>query len=322
MIYSEVQKVHTKHIAMRSALLAVIAALGVSLAAPVVVHAVPRRLTNQDRSVTSTEVKQALQNTAGVLDTSTQTKATSDADSALLATTAGATVDVPKDARQGVQLVGKDGSSLSVSLPNATTAGAAKQVANGVVSYPSTGGSANAVQTNADGSVRMLTVIDNPNAPTRYDYKVSLPTGGQVVITSNGGALILDKTGKPAFSVDVPWAKDAHQRPIKTWFKTDGRTLTQIVKHNVSGVSYPVTADPNYKTTWFGTYIFFTSYDTQLLAIGATAALGARIGGGVAAAISAAGGQWLADQAKKRHKCLATFRPHGTMWYQLYVTNC
>src|SRR5688572_5966896 len=107
MIYTERQMRQTKRAATCGALLAIVAAMGISLAAPVVANAVPRRLTNQDRTVTATEVTKALRNTSGVLQTSTQTKATTDADSSLVATTAGATVDVPKDARRGVQLAGK-----------------------------------------------------------------------------------------------------------------------------------------------------------------------------------------------------------------------
>ena len=44
--------------------------------------------------------------------------------------------------------------------------------------------------------------------------------------------------------VSTPWAKDAEGKDVKTWFTTDGKTLTQHVKHDVVGIVYPVTADP------------------------------------------------------------------------------
>ncbi len=62
----------------------------------------------------------------------------------------------------------------------------------------------------------------------------------------------------------IPWAKDAEGKELKTWFTTDGLTLTQHVEHNVKGVVYPVTADPwwqgrcnqylqySYRTSWAG----------------------------------------------------------------------
>jgi hypothetical protein len=255
----------TKQVATRTALLAVVAALGISIAAPVVAQAAPRRLTNQDRSVTSTEVKRALQNTSGVLETSTNTKASADVDSALVTATAGATVDVPKDARRGVRLAGKDGSSLSVGLPNASSASSATQVANGVVSYPSSNGSANAVQTNADGSVRMLTVIDNPNAPTRYDYVIALPENGSMKVNPDKSVSVFDHQGIEIARIAVPWAKDALGKEVATEYTVKGNVLSQYVIHKASSVTYPVTADPTVSLGW-RIYVKLNRAETMYLA--------------------------------------------------------
>lgn len=304
--------------------LTVIAACMLSVVSPVLASAMPQRLTNRDRSVTNAEVGQALRNTPGVLDTSAQVKTSSDADSAIVAATAGATVDIPKDAEAGVVLGStKGGPNLKVSLPNAASAGDAQKVTNGVVSYPSNSGAANAVQTNADGSVRMLTVIDNPSAPTRYDYKITVPAGGRIVLaSSNNGALIVDGSDKPIASVAAPWAKDATGMPIKTWFATNGQTLTQYVRHRVAGVTYPVTADPRVHHTWYGTYYYFNRDETNYVSLGMSSWLGSRVGGAVAAAIFTVGGQWAADQAKKRRQCVAAFMPRGYIYIQVYLTKC
>jgi hypothetical protein len=56
----------------------------------------------------------------------------------------------------------------------------------------------------------------------------------------------LDSAHNILASVAKPWAKDANGLQIKTYFTTDGQTLTQHILHNVAGVVYPVTADP-----WF-----------------------------------------------------------------------
>lgn len=200
--------------------------------------------TNHNDSVTAAETKEALREVPGILGSSDQVAIKTDADSAILANTAGTTVDVPKDAEQGVTFGATDGPKIEVELPSAEDAGAAKTVTPGVVAYDSGDGSANAVQATEDGSVRMLTVIDNPSAPTSYDYKVTVPDGGSIQLTEYGGAVVVDTNGEPIFAVGEPWASDANANPVVTWFTTDGETLTQHVRHDVSGVVYPVTADP------------------------------------------------------------------------------
>ncbi|HEU5187247.1 MAG TPA: hypothetical protein VFT87_01965, partial [Candidatus Saccharimonadales bacterium] len=207
--------------------------------------------TNNDNTVTSTETKEALQDVHGILGSSDQIVAKTDADSAVVANVAGSTVDIPKDPEQGVTFGAEAGTKIEIDLPSAENAGTAKTVANGVVAYDSGNGSANAVQATEDGGVRMLTVIDNPNAPTTYDYKVTVPNGGKIELTEDGGAIVLDRNDQPISTINTPWAKDANEMPIKTWFTTDGQTLTQHVQHNVPGVVYPVTADPWWKNRFW-----------------------------------------------------------------------
>jgi hypothetical protein len=206
--------------------------------------------TDHNNTVNNSEVRQALRHTPGVLEESSTIKTTSDSDTAINAATAGATVDIPKDASEGVTIGSQNGNSLDITLPNADKSSDATTVANGVVAYNANNGSANAVQAENDGSVRMLTVIDNPNAPTTYDYKISVPNGGHIQLTKDQGAVVLSDNGEVISYVQSPWAKDAKGKKIRTWFTTDGLTLTQHVKHNVRGVTYPVVADP-----WFWDYL-------------------------------------------------------------------
>jgi len=198
--------------------------------------------TNHNNIVSATETRHAL-STTGVLGDSDQVVTKTDTDSAATTNINGSTVDIPKDAEQGVTF-GAEGQKLDIQLPNADQAALAKQTAPGVVSYDSGNGSANAVQPTEDGGVRMLTVIDNPNAPTQYDYKVSIPKGGRIELSPDGGAIILNSKDKPVAAVTTPWAKDTTGKAIQTYFTTDGKSLTQHVQHNVPGVVYPVIADP------------------------------------------------------------------------------
>lgn len=235
----------TKQHALGLAALSVVAAMLCTTIAPLTALAQPPTATNNDTTVSNTEVAQALRNTDGVLGASDQTKATTDSDSAIKAATAGATVDIPKDASDGVTLAGMEGPAIiDIALPNAHAAKDAQQVAPGVVAYAGTNGSANAVQATEDGAVRMLTVIDNPHAPTAYDYNVTIPNGGRIELGPDGSAAVTDTTGQVLATVATPWAKDVNGTPIQTYFTTDGLTLTQHILHNVPGVVYPVTGDP------------------------------------------------------------------------------
>lgn len=262
---------------MRVACFAVVAALICNTTAPLAVMALDAT-SDTNTNVSTSETTQALANTPGVLSSSDQTATTSDGDSAIKAATAGATVDIPKDPSAGVTLKNSDESqpAIQVSLPNADRAKDATPVANGTVAYEGENGSANAVQAPEEGGVRLLTVIDSPSAPTTYDYKVTVPGGGHIELSDDGGAIVKDSNGEIAAAVQAPWAKDATDKAIPTYFTTDGQTLTQHVEHNQPGVVYPVTADP-----WFL---------PALIAVAQTAAIGCAVN--VAQNLIWQGAQW------------------------------
>ncbi|HSW66222.1 MAG TPA: hypothetical protein VLI54_03735 [Bacillota bacterium] len=233
--------------------------------------------TDHSKNVTTGEVAQALGHTSGILQSSASITSASDGDSALQ--TDDGSVNIPKDASNGVTLNSGDGPALDIALPGADQAGDGQQVAPGVVAYSSNNGSANAVQAEDDGSVRMLTVIDNKTAPRTYDYKITVPDGGRIELTSDGGAAVLDVDNQVLSHVNAPWATDAKGKQIKTWFTTDGDTLTQHVKHNVRGVAYPVMADPHFDWHWYGVSMYINQTEANKLSAIVT-------GGGGAATIA------------------------------------
>jgi hypothetical protein len=237
-----------KQIILRTTALSVSLAILASIVLPVAVATTAAQTetvaTDNNNQLSSVEIKNSLRSIPGVLDASDQITSTSDSDSAATTTLNGTTVDIPKDAVQGVTFGAETGPKLDITLPNAEGATKAKQVAPGVTGYDSSNGSANAVQPTEDGGVRMLTIIDNPNAPTAYEYKVTIPGGGHIELTEGGGAVVLNEANQPVSFVAAPWAKDATGKIIETHFTTDGQALTQHVEHNVPGVVYPVTADP------------------------------------------------------------------------------
>jgi hypothetical protein len=153
-----------------------------------------------------------------------------------------------------------------IPLPNADQSDQAQVVADGVVAYTGNDDSANAVQATEDGGVRMLTIIDNPNAPTEYNYDVTLPDGGYITINSDGGATIFNGDDTLIAAVATPWAKDANGKVIETYFTTDGSTLTQHIIHTTDGIVYPVTADPLFTYAWNGTWTFLSRAETTYAA--------------------------------------------------------
>ena len=110
---------------IKTTAITLVAALSLGVVTPIVAVAAESSGPNTDNStnVSTNEVGQALAYTPGVLSASDQSTTTSDADSAIVAATAGATVDVPKDASDGVTLATNGGQSIDIQLPNADKAG-------------------------------------------------------------------------------------------------------------------------------------------------------------------------------------------------------
>ena len=191
----------------------------------------------------NSEIKSALQGVNGLLSESSQINLKSDQDSAGIVKTKNSIIDIPKNPDEAVSLKTGD-TEINITLPELSKPQEGEIIAKGVVAYTSESDFSNTVQANNDGSVRMTTIIDNPNAPTEYEYKVELEEGGKIELQSDGSAIVYNNKQEPISIIAKPWAKDAEGKEVKTWFSTDGLTLIQHVEHNVPGIVYPVVADP------------------------------------------------------------------------------
>jgi len=152
-------------------------------------------------------------------------------------------IEVPDLASEGVTLsVGEF--SLGISLPNADSAEMGESLANGIMTYPSEGASANAVVPVGTG-VQLLSVIDGEEASETYAYDLTVPEGHRLEATADGGARIVDQQERVKVEFEPAWAQDANGKNVPTRYAVAGNTLTQIVEHrNLDGVAYPVVADP------------------------------------------------------------------------------
>ncbi|MFE7843671.1 DUF2599 domain-containing protein [Microbacterium sp. NPDC057407] len=158
-------------------------------------------------------------------------------------------VTVPVDPADGITLDSgaAGGGVVGLGLPNAESAATATKEGNGVVSYDNGDGSTTVPVVKEDGSVQVATTIDGPDAPTRYDYPLTLPDGATAELDPETGAVsFIGTDGAWLGGVAPAWANDADGTAIPTRYELAGTTLTQIVDHG-TGVDYPVVADP-----WLG----------------------------------------------------------------------
>lgn len=200
-------------------------------------------------AVTVAETYTALAGTSGLLAASDTVTAASDSDSALVSTTNGVTVDVPRDAGDGVTMTQPDGSSMVVTPPQSGNAAVAP-IAQGVAAIPGNDGASTAVQALEDGTTRFVNVIADKNAPQDFTYAISVPGGGSVTVNPDGTAAALDSSGVVLAEVAKPWATDANGTSVPTWFTTDGTSLTQHVDFANGNFAFPIKADP-----WFWDYL-------------------------------------------------------------------
>ena len=118
------------------------------------------------------------------------------------------TVSVQKNPKDGVSVSNKKlgGASVHVGLPYADGASDASSVSQGIVSYDNKNGSSTIPVAKNDGSLQMVTKIDNRDAPTEYKYVMGVPQGAKLVHQEDGSVLILDNNGKIISAVSKPWA--------------------------------------------------------------------------------------------------------------------
>lgn len=181
--------------------------------------------------------------------------------------------DIPREALRGVT-IGNNENAFRVEIPEAAQVAPGMVQLNGVVTYLSKDYANDTVVPTQDGA-QFLQDIESASAPTAFSYQINVPKGGRLLLVANGpdghnhsgkAALILNAAGAMVGSVDQPWAHDARGQQVATYFTVRGTTLTQHVLHRQSGVSYPVTADPNFHWYALGVVITLTYGDMVAVA--------------------------------------------------------
>lgn len=244
-------------------------------------------------TVNAADAVAAIQQVApeAVADSAGTTAGTDSKTAATMETPAGS-ASVPTDAADGIQFGGGDALALTIGLPFAERASdATESRLAGVFVYNNNNGSST-VPVIRDGGVQISTVIDNANAPKRYDYTITVPDGQTLQLAPDGSAFVgIEDGGSVTMSAAIakPWAKDAKGNEIPTHYEIDGNTLTQVIDFT-EATTFPVVADPS---VTFGTYIVVTMSQATAQAINAGSvgtaiailALTGPIGGIIAAAV-------------------------------------
>ncbi|MFC7945047.1 hypothetical protein ACFUPZ_17480 [Microbacterium oxydans] len=102
-------------------------------------------------------------------------------------------------------------------------------------------GDAVAVQTLADGSTRIQTVLGGAESPHEFGYRMD---GYQPYQSDTGEVIFLGKSGDYV-PVAAPWATDANGAAVETRYEVRGDELFQVVTPSAT-TAYPVVADPSW----------------------------------------------------------------------------
>ena len=130
-------------------------------------------------------------------------------------------------------------------LPFAKDSLPAAKVLDGAVAYDNGNGSTTVPLVKDDGSLQITTVLDNTEAPTKFEYPLSFTEGGSLQIADNGAAVVFDKDMNVTAYVAPAWAKDATGVSVPTHYESEGNTLIQVVEPAVDSV-FPIVADPQF----------------------------------------------------------------------------
>jgi hypothetical protein len=188
---------------------------------------------------------------------------------------ASATTDPTSTTRLALQQAGVSGGAAGVALP---VRGSTVRAGGLSITYPAAAATSKpldthsrvfdgrhfdqVVQSTGSDDVRMLTVLSDAGAPSRYDYSFA---GHELRQVDLGYVAVYDRSGEPVALIEPAWAKDAHGNAVPTRYEIDGSTLTQVVDVD-EHTAFPVVADPSVKWHWWGIDVHYSWYETWLTA--------------------------------------------------------
>ncbi len=145
--------------------------------------------------------------------------------------------------------------SVNISIPNSNLVNAVDMVDDKVV-YTNSNNTETTVEA-IDGGIRQVINIKSKDAPSVYDFPVEMESGDKLELADNGGAVVKNKGSQTKLTILKPWAKDADNKDLKTWYTVDGNILNQHIE--LANATFPVVADPQ----WCGDMIWKTEWKNR-----------------------------------------------------------
>ncbi|MGV3016877.1 hypothetical protein [Rothia sp. 88186D007BW] len=164
--------------------------------------------------------------------------------SAFVAVGQESSAEIPKDAIEPIVLGAESETKIGIFLPDSEETSTAKSGEFGEIAFEHNNSSSTSVLPYEDGSVQMVTTIEEASAPQEYTYNLELPDDASLELLEDGMVLVRDAEGNFVAGVAAPWAKDANGTDVPTRYEIRGSSLVQVIEHDTPGVDYPVTADP------------------------------------------------------------------------------
>ena len=158
------------------------------------------------------------------------------------------------------------GQSITIGLPSTAPS---VVTATGTAAFDNNDNSVVVPVLKTNGSVQVVTVSANANAPTRYAYPVTLQKGQALKLIPSGQVVLFDAAGNPLGMMTAPWALDATSNPVPTRYEITGNVVTQVVDLHAPGIVFPVVADPTFVWILGGFGYHFNKAETKQLAANA-----------------------------------------------------
>jgi len=123
------------------------------------------------------------------------------------------------------------------------------------------------VRSRGSGASQTLITISGNRAPTSFGFTLPLPAGMQYRLNTNGSIdVIKTGTGQIIGSISAPWARDANGKTVATRYTLKGNVIMQTVAYR--GAAFPVVADPSVYWHWWGYQVYFSKWETGVIAGG------------------------------------------------------
>lgn len=140
-------------------------------------------------------------------------------------------------------------SNIGIGLPELEDTQTAKIADDGTIVYAS-GQDTNIGVQPLENGLRILTVLENKNAPETFTYDLTIEEDQSIEIQPDGSVFILGPDDIPTNMVHTPWAYDVTGKSVPTYFTVENNSLIQHVLHVEGNYTYPITADPSWDDIW------------------------------------------------------------------------